>query len=104
MFILLLITLVLSTEAFAAGATNVCEVLNLTNCEGINKQIRRTSAKSIPSTATAAQFNPANVSHDRGFGVETMYQPRNAPSFSVVTGTGKAGAALVSSKIENGFF
>jgi hypothetical protein len=91
-------------NAAQAASTDVCEILNLSNCSGIHKMGRRSSAQSVPSTATAAQFNPANVSHDRGFGVETMYQPGQSPSFSFVTGTGKTGAALVSSKIENGFF
>ena len=99
--IVLLLFFVTETQA---AATDVCEVLNLSNCSGVQKMGRRSSAQSLPSSSTAAQFNPANVSHDRGFGVETMYQPGNAPSFSFVSGTGKAGAALVSSKIENAFF
>ena len=105
MYIILIISVLLSPLAYGdSTAINVCEALNLSNCEGITKQIRRTSAKSLPSAGTATQFNPANVSHDRGFGVETFYQPTNSPTFSFVTGTGKAGAALVSSKIENAFF
>lgn len=102
---MLLFTAILFVFSAAhAATTDVCEVLNLTNCSGVHKMGRRSSAQSIPSTATAAQFNPANVSHDRGLGVETMYQPGNSPSLSFVSGTGKTGAALVSSKIENAFF
>jgi len=99
----LLFFLILPT-AHAAQGTDVCEVLDLDNCAGVSKMGRRSSAQSLPSTSTAAQFNPANVSHDRGLGVEAMYQPGNNPSLSFVTGTGKVGAALVSSKIENAFF
>lgn len=86
------------------GADNLCEALNLVNCEPIHKMTRRSSSKSVPSSGTASQFNPANVSHDRGVGLETFWNPKNNPTFNFVTGTGKAGAALVSSKLENGFF
>lgn len=100
----LILSFFLSIAGAHAASSEVCEVLNLPNCSGVQKMGRRSSAQSIPSSATAAQFNPANVSHDRGVGVEAMYQPGQRPSFSFVTGTGKTGAALVSSKIENGFF
>ena len=83
---------------------DLCEVLDLKNCSGVSKMARRSSAQSLPSSSTAAQFNPANVSHDRGIGGEVMYQPGQAPTISIVSGTGKTGAALVSSKIENAFF
>lgn len=98
----LLILLVLTAQTQAA--TDICEVLNIKNCPGVSKQARRSSAQSLPTVGTAVQFNPANVSHDRGLGVETVYQPSQSPSFSFVTGTGKTGAAIVSSKIENAFF
>ncbi len=102
MFLLTFFLLLVSDSR--AASTDVCEVLNLSNCSGVQKMGRRSSAQSLPSSSTAAQFNPANVSHDRGFGVETMYQPDNSPTFSFVSGTGKVGAALVSSKVENSFF
>ena len=102
-FLLLSILLMLfSTHLW--GVDNLCEALNLVNCEPIHKMTRRSSSKSVPSSGTASQFNPANVSHDRGVGLETFWNPKNSPTFNFVTGTGKAGAALVSSKLENGFF
>ena len=94
--------LVVSTMARAAD--NLCDVLNLPNCSSVHKMGRRASAQSVPSAGTATQFNPANVSHDRGVGVETFYQPGNSPTLSFVTGTGRMGFGLISSKIENGFF
>lgn len=102
-FLLLAFYLVLSSTT-SWSADNLCEALNLVNCEPIHKMTRRSSSKSAPSSGTASQFNPANVSHDRGVGLETFWNPKNNPTFNFVTGTGKAGAALVSSKIENGFF
>lgn len=89
---------------YAIAADNLCDVLNLPNCASVHKMGRRASAQSLPSAGTASSFNPANVSHDRGLGLETFYQPSNTPTFSIVTGTGKMGAGLVSSKIENSFF
>lgn len=104
MFIQLFILFFTSLSAEAINSTELCQNLNLVNCEGVSKQSRRSSAQSLPSVATAAQFNPANVSHDRGFGLETIYQSGNPLSFSFVSGTGKTGVALVSSKLENAFF
>lgn len=96
-------TFFITLNAFGANP-DICEILDINNCPGVFKQNRRSSAQSLPSVVTSTQFNPANVSHDRGIGVETIYQPGQSPSLSFVTGTGKTGAALVSSKIENGFF
>lgn len=83
---------------------SLCDMLRLTNCEKITKLTRRSSAKSLPSTTTAAQFNPANVSHDRGIGIEGFYQSHNSISGGIITGTGRTGAAMVSTNAENSFF
>ncbi len=96
--------LLLLSFSAAQAADSLCDVINLPNCSSINKMARRSSAQSLPSVGTASQFNPANVSHDRGIGMESFYQSGNTPSFNIVTGTGRTGAALVSSRIENGFF
>ena len=101
----LLISLFLLLVSHSAmSAESLCDVLDIKGCASVNKSTRRASAHSVPSVATATQFNPANVSQDRGLGLETFYQPGNSPSFSIVTGTGKMGAGLISSKIENSFF
>ena len=83
---------------------SLCDILNLPNCSGVNKITRRSSAKSLPSSGSSTQFNPANVSHDRGFGVESFAQAGNPLNYSLVTGTGRMGAAMISSGNENGFF
>jgi hypothetical protein len=88
----------------AWGKESLCEALNFDDCDKIHRMSRRSSARSLPSTASAAQFNPANVSHDRGFGVEAFHDPGNPVTLNFVTGTGKAGAALVSAGLENAFF
>lgn len=96
--------LLLTTLAHAEPASDLCEVLKLNTCNGVSRQSRRASAQSLPSTTSAAHFNPANVSHDRGLGAEAMYYPGNTPTLGLVAGTGKAGTALISAKQENGFF
>ncbi len=88
----------------AHAAQDLCEILNLSNCASVSRQSRRASAQTVPSTGAATAFNPANVSHDRGLGVEVIYPPGGSPSWGVATGTGKVGAALVGSQTENGFF
>jgi hypothetical protein len=59
---------------------------------------------SLPSPSTAANFNPATVSFDRGVGLEIIHQSGNPSVFNLASGTGKFGAALVNSSLENAFF
>jgi hypothetical protein len=59
---------------------------------------------SLPSAITAAFLNPATVSFDRGFGVEAIHHSRNPVAFSLASGTGRTGAALISPSLENSFF
>lgn len=83
---------------------DVCDLIDLPNCRGVSKQNRRTSNYSAPSPATAANLNPANVSIDRGFGVEGLLQSNNPVAFNLVGGSGKFGGALISPTMENSFF
>lgn len=85
-------------------AEGLCEVLQLKDCRSVAKQSRRASAQSLPSPIVAASINPANVSQDKGLGLETIYHPNNPLAFSLVTGTGKIGGAIISSTVENSFF
>lgn len=102
---LILILFILTSVFEARAATpNLCDLVNIPNCEGITKQFRRTSAQSLPSPATSANLNPATVSFDRGFGIEMIHQPGNPVNFNVASGTGKLGGALISQSLENSFF
>lgn len=93
---------------FLPSASNaqvdICDLLNLPRCTGVTKQSRRSSLQSLPSPATSASLNPATVSFDRGFGIEAFHQSGNPPLFSVASGSGRIGAILISSNIENTFF
>jgi len=82
----------------------LCDIIALDSCSGVTKQIRRSSSGSLPSPSTAANLNPANVSYDRGFGIEFIYQPNNPVNLNISTGTGKLGGALISQSFENSFF
>lgn len=86
------------------AAKDLCDVLKIPNCPTVMKQSRRSSMQALPSTATASNLNPANVSLDRGVGVEYIYQPNNPAVFNFLSGTGKVGGAFISSSVENGFF
>lgn len=100
----LLITFFLIPFSEAAKTPDVCDLIDLPNCSGVSKQARRTSNFSLPSPATAANLNPANISTDRGFGGEFLLQANNPVSFNLVGGSGKFGGALISPTLENSFF
>jgi hypothetical protein len=58
----------------------------------------------MPSSSASANFNPTSLSAVKGFGVESLFQAHNPTAFSVVSGTGKIGGALISPTLENSFF
>lgn len=87
-----------------AKSPNLCDILDLKNCEGVTKQGRRTSVVSYPSPTTSVGMNPATVSFDRGIGIEAIQQANNPVVFGLASGTGKFGGALISSSLENTFF
>lgn len=98
-FILTLLLVPLRVEA-----NEICDLLDLKNCAGVTKQGRRSSLLSLPSPTTSTILNPATVSFDRGLGVEVIHQSGNPLVFSLASGTGKIGGALISSSLENTFF
>ncbi len=56
------------------------------------------------NTSTSSILNPSNLAKIKGLGLETLYQANNPLAFSVVTGNGRVGAALISPTLENSFF
>lgn len=101
--VLTLLLLLVSIPLWASGPS-ICDIIDSPSCHGITKQVRRSSSLSLPSPAAAANINPATVSFDRGFGLETIYQSNNSLVFNVASGTGKMGGALISNSLENSFF
>lgn len=103
LFIFTLFPLFMAMPSWAAPP-DLCDILDLKNCSGVSKQSRRSSALSLPSTATASLLNPANVSFDRGLGLEAIHQSGNPVVFNIASGTGRIGSALISTSMENTFF
>lgn len=101
---LLILFLGLISSVAQASQKGICDFIDLPSCHGISKVSRRSSSQSYPSSSTSALNNPATVSHDRGIGAELLFQPRNPVGFSVVTGTGRMGGAIISPSLENSFF
>jgi hypothetical protein len=100
--IFFLVLILFSSSSWAVS--DLCDIIDLDSCTGVSKQQRRSSSSSLPSPASSANLNPANVSYDRGIGVEAVYQPHNPVSFNLASGTGKLGGALISQSLENSFF
>lgn len=90
--------------ASASEAKDLCDLLNLKNCSKVTRQSRRSSMSSLPGPSTSAVSNPATVSFDRGLGIEAIAQSGNSTLFGLASGTGRVGAALISSSLENSFF
>ncbi len=84
--------------------SNLCDVLQLPNCHGVTKQLRRNAFQSAPTSSTASNLNPANTSFDKGLGVEALGQANNPILYGLISGTGKMGGALISGSPDNGFF
>jgi hypothetical protein len=90
-----LILLILSTTS--AFADDLCEYFKY--CGGASSS----SHKSV-NTSTSTLLNPSNIARIKGLGVETLLQPNNPLGFSLVTGTGRVGGAIISPTLENSFF
>jgi hypothetical protein len=96
--------LLLASPIAAGQDSDLCDILKLPNCGGVTKQLRRNAFQSAPTSSTASGLNPANTSFDKGLGLEVLAQPNNPLLYSVISGTGKMGGALISGAADNGFF
>lgn len=101
-FLTFILTFLFSTAR--AESPSLCDIIESASCHRVMKQVRRSSAVSLPSPAAAASTNPAAVSFDRGFGIEAIHQSGNPVNFNFASGTGKMGGALISHSMENSFF
>lgn len=101
---ILTLFLILFTSMPVWSRTDICDLLDMRNCPGVTRQGRRTSLLSLPSPTASTILNPATVSFDRGLGIEVIQQAGNPAVFSLASGTGKLGGALISSSLENTFF
>ena len=83
MVFFMFLTLMLSVTGVQAA--DICDLINIPNCPGVTKQLRRTTFPTAPSNTTAVNLNPANVSFDRGMGLDLMYQSSNPLLFSIAS-------------------
>lgn len=104
MIFLLPFLLIFASPSWSASSPDICDLLDLQNCSGVSKQGRRSSILSVPSPSTSSLLNPATVSFDRGVGLEAIHQSGNPVLFNIASGTGKVGAAFISTSMENTFF
>lgn len=93
-----------SLTSAKAAPSDICDIIKIPNCPGVTKQLRRTTFPTAPTPSTAANLNPSNVSFDRGMGLEAVVQPKNPVFFSIASGTGKMGGALIGGSLDNSFF
>lgn len=102
MILFFLILNILIVPAFSSG--DLCDFMDIPNCRGITKQLRRNTFQSAPSASSATSLNPANLRFDKGLGLEVTAQQSNPVSFGLTSGTGKMGGALLSGSMDNTFF
>lgn len=103
MVLLVFFMLIFNFNAHAADQ-RLCDYFGW-NCNGSgSKSGGRNSSQSLPSQSTASNLNPANVRYAKGLGIETLWQPNNPLLFSLASGTGKLGGALITQSYENSFF
>ncbi len=77
------------------------------SCDSIFENCGRsaqTTAKSLPSLGSAANFNPSNLAHINGLQAEILYRSNNKIQFNLLTGSSEVGAGLISPQAENAFF
>lgn len=97
---LALLLIILRTITFSyADDEETCKYFKYCGSNG-----PRASAKSLPSASISSVLNPGNISKVKGLGLEVSFLPSNPLGYSVVTGNGKLGGALISSSGENSFF
>lgn len=92
----ILFTLLLSTNLYAQDSDELCGYFKFCGSSSPSKNSVNTSTSSI--------LNPSNLAKIKGLGLETLYQKNNPFGFSIVTGNGRVGAALISPTLENSFF
>ncbi len=101
-FVFAILSFLFATSSHAKS--DLCDILQLPNCHGVTKQLRRNAFQSAPTSSTASNLNPANTSFDKGLGVEALAQANNSVLYGLISGTGKMGGALISGSPDNGFF
>lgn len=72
-------------------------------CSNVRRNQSRPANSSMPTQSSAVFTNPAAVSTDRGFGIETINYNGDS-QIGIVSGTGRVGAAISNNPSEETFF
>lgn len=84
-------------------AKRLCDIYSWMACPDAFAASRSTTATSLPLNSAAAPTNPASMSVDRGFGIETIMLG-NSFDISLITGTGVIGSSFSVTNNEATFF
>lgn len=99
---LILFTLILITDIASAKVISICDQFP-EYCSNVRRNQSRPTNSSLPTQSSAVFTNPAAVSTDRGFGIESINYNGDA-QIGIVTGTGRVGAAISNNPSEETFF
>ena len=99
---LLLFILIFSTDITYAKVISICDQFP-EYCSNVRRNQSRPTNSSLPTQSSAVFTNPAAVSTDKGFGIETINYNGDS-QIGIVTGTGRVGAAISNNPSEETFF
>ncbi|MCF8060059.1 MAG: hypothetical protein K9K67_12230 [Bacteriovoracaceae bacterium] len=88
---------------FDVSASRLCEVYSWMACPDAFSASRSNTSASLPLNSAAGPTNPASMSTDRGFGLETL-KFGNSYDVSIISGTGVIGSSFSLSNNEGTFF
>tara|TARA_Y100000385_G_C12918639_1_gene561555 strand:+ start:369 stop:929 length:561 start_codon:yes stop_codon:yes gene_type:complete len=99
---LLLVIFIFSTDITYAKVISICDQFP-EYCSNVRRNQSRPTNSSLPTQSSAVFTNPAAVSTDKGFGIETINYNGDS-QIGIVTGTGRVGAAISNNPSEETFF
>lgn len=99
--LLLTLTLLITFDG-SAKVISICDQFP-DICSNVRRNQSRPTNSSLPTQSSAVFNNPAAVSTDRGFGIESINYKGDS-QIGIVSGTGRIGAAISNNPSEETFF
>lgn len=96
------IFILLNSNEACAKVISICDQFP-EYCSNVRRNQSRPTNSSLPTQSSAVFTNPAAVSTDRGFGIESINY-NGSSQLGIVTGTGRVGAAISNNPSEETFF
>jgi hypothetical protein len=103
MKIFLALMLFISHYAYSRSNPSICDYIQYGKCYTVLKNQSRNGIGSYPSQTAGSFTNPSSVLIDRGLGIEIL-DPDTGTQVSLVSGTGRVGAAVSSNPNDDTFF